>query len=388
MELSEMNLIDVNERLASLEAEVREMTDVDAVNAATEEKRNLLVRKAELEALEERSKDAEKLQNGAKPDARKNISNEGEKKMTILELRNSVDYINAFENYVRTGDDTECRALITDNIEGAATDGKLATPVIVEEAIRTAWDNEPIMGLVRKTYLKGNVKIGFEISSTGAVEHTEKGAAVDEEQLVLGIASLVPVSVKKWISITDEALDMHGEAFLQYVYSELGYRIAKKVADEIIADIRATDATGSATVPVQAIVKEAIGLTTIASAVSMLSDEATNPVIVMNKQTYAAFKAVQAGANYGQDIFDGLPVYFNNSIPAYSAASENSVYAIVGDFGRGAQANFPAGQDIEFRFDDKTLMTSDLVRVMGRMYCGHAVVAPHCFTKITAPAAG
>lgn len=388
MELSNMNLMEVNERLAALETEVREMTDVDAVNAATEEKKALLTRKAELEDLEKRTADAKKLERGAKADKVTNINTEGERKMNILELRKSAEYARAYETYVRTNDDSECRALITDNIEGAATDGKLATPVVVEEAIRTAWDNEPIMGLVRKTYLKGNVKIGFEISATGAVEHTEKGGEVDEEQLVLGIASLIPVSVKKWISITDEALDMHGEEFLNYVYSELGYKIAKKVADEIIADIRATDATGSATVPAQAIVKEAIGLTTIANAVALLSDEATNPVIVMNKQTYAAFKAVQAAANYGQDIFDGLAVYFNNSLPAYSAASENMAYAIVGDFGRGAQANFPNGQDIEFKFDDKTLMTSDLVRVMGRMYCGHAVVAPHCFTKITAPAAG
>lgn len=388
MNLSDMNLNEVVERLSQLEVEVRESTDIQFVESATEEKKALLERKAELENLEQRKADAEALERGAKAENIIELPKEGNTKMTIMELRNSQEYINAFENYVRTGDASECRALITDNITGTATDGKLATPVVVEDAIRTAWDNEPIMGLVRKTYLKGNVKIGFEISSTGAVEHTEKGAAVDEEQLVLGIASLVPVSIKKWISITDEALDMHGEEFLQYVYSELGYRIAKKVADEIIADITATTASGSSTVPAQAVVKEAIGLATIAKAVSQLSDEATNPVIVMNKQTYAAFKGVQAAANYGQDIFDGLNVYFNNSLAAYTSADEDDVYAIVGDFGRGAQANFPAGQDIEFKFDDTTLMTQDLVRVMGRMYCGHAVVAPKCFTKITAPAAG
>ena len=34
-------------------------------------------------------------------------------------------------------------------------------------------------------------------------------------------------------------------------------------------------------------------------------------------------------------------------------------YAIVGDLGLGAQANFPNGDDIEIKFDDKTLMEKD-----------------------------
>lgn len=298
------------------------------------------------------------------------------------EFRNSTAYVNAYAEFIKTGEDKELRALLSTNVE----DGTVAVPDVVTNTIKTAWDNEPLMALVKKTYLKGNVKIGFEISATGAVEHTEGSAAVTEEELVLGIATLTPISVKKWISISDEVLDLNGEAFLQYIYSELGYQIAKKVADEIIADVVATTASGSATVPAQSVVKEAIGLTTIVDAVANLSDEAANPVIVMNKLTYAAFKAVQATANYGQDIFDGLKVVFNNTLPAYGTASENDCYAIVGDFGRGTQANFPNGEEITFKFDDKVLMTADLVRVLGRMYCGHAVIAPKHFTKITKPA--
>jgi len=381
MELSEMNLIEVNERLAALEIEVREMTDVVEVDKATEEKKALLERKSELEELEQRKADVEAITEGKADTKIVEERKEETKMMDVKEFRNSEKYVNAYAEYVKSADDTELRALLTENVG----DGTIAVPDMVVSTIQTAWDKEPILAKVKKTYLKGNVKIGFEISADGAVEHTEGTAAVTEEELVLGIATLVPVSIKKWISVSDEALDLAGEAFLQYIYSELGYQIAKKLADEIVADITATTASGSSTVPAQAIIIAAPGLTTVAEAVANLSDEATNPVVIMNKLTYAAFKGVQAGANYGQDVFDGLEVVFNNSLPAYGSADAADVYAIVGDLGSGEMVNFPNGNDITFKFDDKTLMAADLVKVLGRMYAGHAVVAPKRFTLVKKP---
>lgn len=351
--------------LDALEAEMR------SINAELEQ------RKAEAAAKEEQRKAI--AQGAGEVIAKVNLE---ERKMDIKEIRNSEAYINAFANYIKTGNDEECRALLTENVSG----GTVPVPEMVEGTIRTAWDKEPVMARVRKTYLKGNVKIGFEISATGAVEHTEGGTAVTEETLVLGIATLTPISIKKWISVSDEALDLSGAAFLDYIYSELAYQIAKKCADEIIADILATNGTGSSTVPVQAKISAAVGLATIAQAVAQLSDEASNPVVIMNRLTYADFKAAQANANYGQDIFDGLEVIFNNTIEPYTSADSGDTYAIVGDLGRGVQANFPAGEDITFKFDDKVLMTQDLVRILGRMYCGHGVVAPKTFTQITKPA--
>lgn len=382
MNINEMNLEELEARSLEITDEMSEATEERLAELKTEAL-EIAQRKAELKDLEQRKADAEAINNGKV--ATKTIEERKEdKKMTNLEVRNSAEYINAYAQYIKTGSDAECRALLTENVSGT-----VAVPDMVVSTIQTAWDKEPILAEVKKTYLKGNIKIGFEISATGAVEHTEGGAAVDEESLVLGISVLTPISIKKWISISDEVLDLAGEAFLQYIYSELGYQIAKKLADEIVADIVATDATGSATVPAQAVITAAPGLATIASAVANLSDEASNPVIIMNKLTYADFKAVQAGANYGQDVFDGLKVLFNNSLPAYSAATAGTgCYAIVGDLGRGEMVNFPNGEAIEFKFDDKTLMTSDLVKVLGRAYAGHAVVAPKCFTKVLKPTQG
>lgn len=380
-ELEGMNLEQVTERRNALEAEIRSAKSEEELQGMEEKINAINVRMEELRALEQRKQAVTELQTG-EAKGKEIENNMEERSMKNKEIRNSEAYINAFAKYIKTEDATEVRALLTQNAE----DGTIAVPDVVVAAVQTAWDNEPILAEVKKTTMKGNVKIGFEISADGAVVHTEGGEAVTEEELTLGVATLVPESIKKWISISDEALDLAGEAFLQYIYSELGYQIAKKVADLIVADILATTTSGSATVPAQAAITAAPGLATVATAVANLSDEAANPVIIMNKLTYADFKAVQVGANYGQDVFDGLKVLFNNSLPAYSAATAGTgVYAIVGDLSSGEMVNFPNGTDITFKFDDKTLMTADLVKVLGRMYVGHAVVAPKRFTLVKKP---
>lgn len=299
--------------------------------------------------------------------------------MENVEIRNSAAYINAYANYIKSGDDTECRALLTTNVAG----GTVPVPDLVGDVIRTAWDREGITALVKKTYLKGNVKIGFEISGSDAVVHTEGAAAPAEETLTLGIVELKPESIKKWISVSDEALDLNGENFLRYIYDELTYRIAKKAADNIVGLIVAasTVATTGA-VSVADVTAATIGLATIASAVAHLSDEATNPVIIMNKLTYADFTAVQAGANYAQDVFSGLNVKFNNSMKSYTAATTGDTYAIVGDLGNGAQLNFPNGDEVKFKYDDLSLAEKDLVKIVGREYVGMGLVACNQFCRI------
>ena len=179
-------------------------------------------------------------------------------------------------------------------------------------------------------------------------------------------------------------MDMRGEAFLRYIYDELAYRIAKKAVDNLIADIEACGTVSTTTSPsVPKVVAASITMGTVAAAISELSDEAANPVVMMNKATWAKFKAVEYANGYGADPFEGLPVEFNNSITAFDAASTGDTYAIVGDLDEGALCNLPAGESIEFKFDDKTLMTNDMIRVLGRLYAATKVVAPKAFVKIT-----
>lgn len=375
-------------RSAELETKIAEATDETREEVEAEvEKFNAEKTEAETEAqnlrdaVDAMEKELEELES-AEPSASENPQERNIEKMTNLEVRSTQKYIDAFAKYIKTGKDEEVRSLLTENVSG----GTVPVPTIVDGFVKTAWDREQIMSKVRKTYLKGNVKVGFEISATGAVVHTEGASAPDEETLTLGIVTMTPSNIKKWITISDEALDLNGEAFLQYIYDELTYQIAKKAADVLVDLIANSPAVSTATAPAQAVVKAGIAQDTIVTAIGNLSDEAANPVIIMNKATYAAFKAAQYNGNFDADIFEGLDVLFNNSLPVYSAASEDDVYAIVGDLGYGAQANLPNGDTISFVYDGLSLAESDLVKIVGREYIGLGVVAVNAFCNITKPA--
>jgi len=300
-------------------------------------------------------------------------------KMTNMEIRNSNEYINAYAEFIKSGEDAECRALLTENVSGT-----IPVPELVYDIVKTAWDREGITARVRKAYVQGNLKVGFEISGSDATVHTEGGGAVSEETLVLGTVNLVPKSIKKWISISDEALDLRGEAFLRYIYDELTYKIAKKAADELIAKIKACGTVSTTTqVGVPAITEATVGVGTVAKAMALLSDEAANPVVMMNKATWGTFKAAQYANGFDADPFEGLPVVFNNTITSFTAATTGVPYAIVGDLEQGALMNFPNGEGIDFKVDDLSQAEYDLVRIIGREFVGIGVVAPNAFVKIT-----
>lgn len=378
MEFNKMTVEELESRLAAIPEEIeKDGADLDALETEVRGiKEELATRKAE---AAKKAEIRSAVANGAGTVV-KDFKVEERKTVTNAEVRNSHEYNLAYANYIKTGNDAECRALLTENVSGA-----VPVAAYVEGRVRTAWERDGITSRVRKTFLKGNVKIGYEISATGAIVHTEAAnSAVTEETLTLGIVNLVPQSIKKWISISDEVYDLAGEEFLDYIYDELTYRIAKKLADAIIADIEACGTASTGSLPaVPKVVSTTVTLGLVAQALAELSDEATDPVIMMNKSTWGAFKAAQAAGNYGYDPFEGLPVVFNDSISAFSAATTGVTYAIVGDLGIGAQANFPNGQEIEIKFDNTTKMEYDLIRILGREYVGHAVVAPKAFVKIT-----
>lgn len=373
MEIKEMQMSDIETRSAEIE-ELLKSEDAD-IESLTKEVEEMEARKAEILAeVEQRKKEAEEaLKIG------KEVEKVEERKMSDMEIRNSKEYIDAYAEYVKSGNDAECRALLTENVNG----GTVPVPELVYNIVKTAWDREGIMALVRKTAMKGNLKVGFEISADGAVVHTEGGNAISPENLVLGTVNIVPQSIKKVLQISDEVYDLRGEDFLNYVYDELAYRIAKKCADLIIAAIEACGTASTATsVAVPVLTAATIGQATIASAMALLSDEASNPVVMMNKATWGAFKSAQYAGNFNADIFEGLPVLFNNTIKAFSAATTGDTYAIVGDLGHGALANYPNGQEISFKFDDLSLKKQDLIEVMGREYVGLGIVAPNAFVKV------
>lgn len=366
MEFKDMSADELQERKANIALELEaEGADLDALET---EVRSINEELEERKAAAEKTAEIRKMVAEGEGEVIQNFEVEERKTMTDMEMRNSAEYIHAFANYIKTGDDAECRSLLTENASGT-----VAVPEMVDNIIRTAWDKEPIIARVRKSSVKGNLKVGFEISATGAVVHTE-GESVSEETLTLGIVTMVPETIKKWISVSDEVLDLDDGSFLEYIYSELAYQIAMKLSALIVADIIAAPTTSSATAPAVPTSSATTAATTsIITAEGELCDEANDLVVIMTKAQAAALKSAALSANYGYDPFDGLTLLT-------SSAADGHI--LVGDL-KGVQLNYVNGQDIQFKFDDKTLATSDLVRIIGRLPVAHAVVAPNHFVDIT-----
>lgn len=381
-------LEEIEARKLELRDEIESAENTEKVEELNKEVEALNEEVQEIEKHEEQEKQAEELEQ--KSFMAKEIKME-ERKMNG-ELRNSKEYIDAYAEYIKTNDAKELRALVSTNGYATGNSATVEVPDMVYDIVKTAWDREELMQHVRSISVKGNLKVQFEVSADGAVVHTEGYGSISEESLVLGVVTLTPVSIKKWISISDEVLDMRGEDFLRYIYDEITYRIAKKCADLLVGKIAQLPTSLSAnesgvydTVSANKI-STAPAIGTIAEAVANLSDEARDITIVMNKATYALFKEAQYGANFPVDPFEGYRVVFNNTLPAYGTADANAVYAIVGDFNHGALANYPDGEGIEMKYDDTTLMTSDLIRILGRRYVGIEAVADKAFVNIAKPA--
>lgn len=372
-------IAEIEERLSAIKAEMNnEGADLDALTKEVDE---LEARKAELTAeIEKRNALAGRLAAGETGTVVKKFPTETRGVEDAKEVRNSKKYIDAYAEFIKTGDDTEVRAMLTENVGG-----DIAVPDLVYDAIKTAWDNNDVMKYVTKTSLAGNLKINFEISGTDAVFHTEGSGPVDEEVLTEGIVTLIPAYAKKWISISDEVMAMRGRAFLDYIYSEIAYKIVKIIADDLVGKIAALPQVATKTSPSAAKITTAPAMATVAEAIGHLSDEANNPIIIMNKLTWSEFKRIQYANGFPVDLFEGLKVEFNNSLPAYSAAAKDEVYMIVGDLRQGALANFPEGESIKYTFDELTRKKEDMVEVLGKEFVASGVIACKAFTLIAKP---
>lgn len=354
-EIMNLSFDAIEERAATIAAEI-ETADAEKIAELSEELDALEERKRTLEAeAEEARRKAEDVARGAGNP----IETRKEKKM---EVRNTPEYIEAFAKYIKTGKDAECRALLTENVSG----GTVPVPEMVENRIRAAWKNNEIWNRIAKTYVPGNLKVGFEISATDAAIHVEGAAAPAEEELVIGVVNLVPQTIKKWITFSTEVMALGAEDFVNYVYDEIVYKIyqaaSKAVCDEILA---APAASTASAVGVPA-VTGTVGPDTILEAMAELGEDAQDRVIIASAATIAAVRSAALAANYAYDPFFGMAVIQNDALTSQ---------AIIGDLS-GVQANLPEGDDVKFIFDEYSLAERDLVKLVGRLYVAIKVVGP------------
>jgi len=212
-----------NEKLAKLEEEVRAIND-------------------ELEARQKKEEERRRLAASIVEGAGRKFEAAPDETHEEKDIRSSKEYLEAWVRDAKKGTDTECRALLTVNASGV-----VPVPTYVEGKIRTAWERLEIMRRVRKVSYKGNLSVGFEVSSTPAAVHDEGDTAPDEETLVLGSVTILAKSIKKYIRISDEAMDLTGEDFADYIVDELTYRISKAAQEALIGLIATLPDTVSTT---------------------------------------------------------------------------------------------------------------------------------------------
>ena len=383
MELKDMTIEQLEERKSAIvfeseATEEREALDnleaeIKSINAELEARKAIEAEKNEVrQAIAENAIPVEVVQT---------FTEEKRTMKTNEEIRASQEYVDAYARYLVTENDAECRSLLTENASGS-----VPVPVMVDEIIRTAWDENDILSRVKKTYIRGNLKVAFELSADGAYVHTEGTTAPTEESLTFGIVTMVPANVKKWIRISDEAIAMGGSALVDYVYRELMKRIIEKLEALVIGDIVNAPTTADADEASVANITEAPSLVTVADAFAQLCSEARNVVVIMNRATYANFIAAQAAGNFAFDPFRGFPVIYSSALTAYDSASTNGAYMIVGDLD-GEQVNYPEGEGIAIKYDDVSEAEKDMVKIVGRQYAAHALTACKRFTVVKKPAA-
>ena len=369
-EMLEKRSLEIAEETATADKDMLEMLNAEL--DAIEERKAVL----NLE-IEQRKAAAEQVAkgNGKEIETRKEIET-----MTNKEVRNSKEYIEAFARYIKTGKDAECRSLLTENVNG----GAVPVPEFVEGTVKGAWEKDEIFSRVRKTFVKGNLKVGFEASSSEADIHTEGAEAVSEEELVLGIVTMVPATIKKWISVSTEVAAMGAEEFLAYIYEELTYRIIKAAAEAICSDLANSHEDYSDNdygyVAVPAVTGDA-STASIIEAEGLLSSNASDLVVICSRATAAAIKGAALAANFGYDPFDGATVLFTEAFKSYADSDPDDVFMLVGDLS-GFQVNLPEGEAVKFVYDEYTLAPSDLIRIIGRLYIGMGLTVPGTFVKV------
>lgn len=357
MEFKEMTIDELMERRSAIAGEIdNPEADLDvlesearSINAELESRKAEADKKAEI-----RAQIAKGVIGNTKEDHKEeDISMTEEKRAEMFD---------ALAEYIKGNASPEQRALLTTGVSG----GTVKVSNIVDDFIWTDWDKSPILSRIRKVYVKGNYSVGYEASATGAVKHTEGDlTAPAEEELTLAYINFVEQYYKKWITVSDTVLTLKGEAFMRYLLDEFGHQLAIALENAVVAEIAGSSLAAAVTNP--------IDNTAAMAGFAALSDEATNPVVIISKANYAAIMNERAttGAKI-EDPFSGMEVLFNRNVTGM----------LVGDLD-GVVANFPDGEDFKFVIDDKSMAEHDMIKIVGKIMADIHLVRPNGFVIVT-----
>lgn len=180
MKIDEMNLSQVVERLSRIDEEVRTATEVKKVDELTQEKKDLIARKAELEDLETRRQTALDLREGKKDG--KQLETRGGKEAEPEDKYGTLEYRKAFMEFCRTG--KEIPAEYRSDAFTAVADAAAVIPTtIMSEIIKEMKVYGQLFSRVRKTNVPGGVRVPILSLKPTATRITADGNTSERKKL-------------------------------------------------------------------------------------------------------------------------------------------------------------------------------------------------------------
>lgn len=226
MNLEDMDLKQVIERIAELDEQVRGAAEVTVIDTATEEKKGLLERKAELETMEKRRQDALDLELGNKSGKKKEERKE-EKHMENIFDRSSEQYRVAWLKNLQGAELTE--------IEKRA--GLTATAAMPEQTmnkvVEKMVDMVPLLREIELFQIPGNINIAVESVAPSGTREAAGGEATLATATLTQV-SLTGYNINSFIRVGADLAQMAVPAFEDWLVRKLAEAIAYKIEDFIV----------------------------------------------------------------------------------------------------------------------------------------------------------
>lgn len=178
MKIDDMNLVQVTERLAKIDEEVRGATDAKIVDDLAEEKKNLIARKGELEDIEKRRQIALGIKEGTVTGT---VTHQPEQKSAEVDKFDTPEYRKAFMDYCRTGKPIGAEYRL-DAYTTVAEAAAVIPTTIMNEIIKEMKVYGQLYNRVRKTSIAGGVRVPILSLKPTASRITE--AAVSDRKKI------------------------------------------------------------------------------------------------------------------------------------------------------------------------------------------------------------
>lgn len=238
-EINAFDLAKTEERIAALDQEVEQATEVSAVEEMREKKQMLLERKAELEALETRKASVKALEAGA---AAKHIEEKGQNPMENFTTA-SPEYRSAFFKQLLQQPLTEAeeRAITTVNGNGVIP-SQTANELVSKMALVA-----PLLSEITLSRAAGIVTVGTMLTRDDAYQHAE-GADITASTDALAYVTLAAYEFAKVVPVSKSMQTMSVDAFEAWLIDFIYEDVATAIENAIITGTGSNEPGGLASI--------------------------------------------------------------------------------------------------------------------------------------------